>query len=263
VSDREVDSRVERALLHRRYRGVYLVGHVAETPLTLPTAALLAAGPGAVLAFHTAAGLWGLRRMPQGVVDVTVAGCRANRRGLRVHRSALQPHEVTLLDSLPITTPARTVRDLAPVLPRRDLAKLLDDVLIAELATFEDLAEIPVARAILGVTPDPGRARSRAERRLLETLRRGGFPEPALNAIVEGHECDVVWRAQRIVVEYDSWRYHHTPERRARDRRKQAAVEWAGWSVLRMHDDEPAEAFLVRLAQAWPSTTPGTPLFVE
>jgi hypothetical protein len=254
LSDREVDRRVEWALLHRQYRGVYLVGHVARGALTLPTAALLAVGPGGVHSHHTAGARWGWRRELLGIVDVTVPGARrANRKGLRLHTGSLGPHEVTLLDALPVTTPARTVRDLAAVLPRNDLVKLLDDVLISGLATFEELTRIPAARAILGDLPDPGTARCRAERRLLRFVRRAGFPEPELNALVEGHECDVVWRAERLVVEYDSWKYHRTPERRARDRRRQAALERAGWIVLRLPEDEPNEAFLVRLAQAWPA----------
>jgi hypothetical protein len=164
VSDRETDTRVERAHLHRHYRGVYLVGHAARGPLTLPTAALLAVGPRGVLCHHTATGLRGTRRVLDGIVDVTVPGARrASRKGLRLHTGGLEPREVTLFDALPVTSPVRTVRDLAAVLSRDQLAKLLDDTLIAGHATFEELIEIPVARVVWATSRTPGvRAHARS-----------------------------------------------------------------------------------------------------
>lgn len=63
--------------LHRRYRGVYAVGHVAAIELGGEAAALLACGAGALLSHRTGAALWGLSsRSADDPVDVTV---RSNR----------------------------------------------------------------------------------------------------------------------------------------------------------------------------------------
>src|SRR4051794_35211666 len=56
--------------LHRLYWGVYAVGHTVLTREGHWIAAVLAAGPGAVLSHRSAAALWGIR--PSGAIDVTL-----------------------------------------------------------------------------------------------------------------------------------------------------------------------------------------------
>src|SRR5690606_37022779 len=80
-------------------------------------------GAGAVISHHSAAALWERLPRPDGApVDVTVSHHHRGRRpGLRIHRvRALPQDEVTALDAIPITTPARTILDLAAAAtPRR------------------------------------------------------------------------------------------------------------------------------------------------
>ena len=182
------------------------------------------------------------------MVDLTVATGRAGRRGLRFHRATLLDDEVALLDGLPVTTPARTVADLATVLPRRDLVRLVDDVLIGRLATYDELVEaagraagrsgVEHLRAALHMGAGAARARSRAERRLRALAVEAGLPEPESDAEVAGHLCDLVWRDLGLVVEFDSWTYHWTPERFARDRRRHNDLQAAGLALLRVTEDD-------------------------
>ena len=89
--------------LHRVHRGVYAVGHPVLTVNGRRMAAVLAAGPGAVLSFVSAAALWELRATSATRIDVTVRtkGGRA-RQGLRIHRTpTLQTDEVTNHQGIP------------------------------------------------------------------------------------------------------------------------------------------------------------------
>jgi predicted transcriptional regulator of viral defense system len=128
ISDDAVRARALVGRLHRVHRGVYAVGHSALSPEGRCFAAVLAAGRGpcdeagsildywgAAVSHRSAAWLWGLLPATDGPVDVATEGRdgRAKRRGLRIHRPrSLAPADVTLRRGLPITTPARTIRDL-------------------------------------------------------------------------------------------------------------------------------------------------------
>jgi hypothetical protein len=81
-------------------------GRTAEERLAEPRTA-------GVLSHATAARLHGLGDLLDEVVEVTVPTRRQSRRpGLRIHIAALDAHEVTTVDGLPVTTVARTVADL-------------------------------------------------------------------------------------------------------------------------------------------------------
>ena len=97
-------------------------------------------------------------------------------------------------------------------------------------------ARAPLIRELLAVPGDIGAAKSRAELRLLKIVRDAGLPLPSANVLVAGHQFDLVWREQRLIAEYDSWRYHHTPARFAGDRRKHNAAQAAGFAVFRYTD---------------------------
>jgi hypothetical protein len=124
----EIEGRVRRGVLIPLYRGVYALGHAVLRPAGYRLAAVLACGAGAVLSHRSAAVHWALRRSAAMVIDVTNAtGLGRAREGLRVHRSAIEPWECTLHDAVPITTPARTLLDLAEVLPRRALERAVSE----------------------------------------------------------------------------------------------------------------------------------------
>jgi predicted transcriptional regulator of viral defense system len=112
----EIGSRLRNGRLHPLYRGVYLVGHAAPAPGARELGAVLACGPGAVLSHRSAAALWKLLPSVPRDISVTVAG-RDSRGtdGIKVHRVASLPRrEVRKLGPIPITSPARTLLDIAP-----------------------------------------------------------------------------------------------------------------------------------------------------
>src|SRR5215207_8617011 len=60
------------------------------------------------------------------------------------------------------------------------------------------------------------------------------LPRPEVNVYVEGHECDFVWRDQRLIVETDGGAAHGTRRARERDPLRDGDLMIAGWRVWRL-----------------------------
>ncbi len=117
-------------------------------------AAVLALGGDAVLSHATAAGAWDLRRLGSGAIHVTVPSTagRKRRRGIRLHRSrTLTPDQTTRHRGIPITTPARTIIDLARTLEGRALEHALDLADQRSLIDFADLRQRPIPPSLQAV----------------------------------------------------------------------------------------------------------------
>jgi predicted transcriptional regulator of viral defense system len=185
--------RVARGWLRRLHRGVFLVGGTVGT-WSLERAALLAFGPCAVLSHRTAAAIWGMAARDE-VVHVTVTTARRVRDGVRMHRvAALEPGETTRRHGLAVTTPARTLLDLAATVPRSDLERAVNEALVCKVATRKGLlaslarsASHPGARRLgAALMDDRGITRSEAERALRGLLRRARIAPPRTNVRVAG-----------------------------------------------------------------------------
>jgi hypothetical protein len=113
--------RLERGQLHELYRGVYVVGVRRISRKGRCMAAVLASGPGAVLSHRSAAGLWLLLPSAAGKIDVTCSAVQVRRDGIIGHRSHLADDEWLVRDEIPVTSPFRTIFDLAAVLKLREL----------------------------------------------------------------------------------------------------------------------------------------------
>ncbi|NJD11161.1 MAG: type IV toxin-antitoxin system AbiEi family antitoxin domain-containing protein, partial [Gemmatimonadetes bacterium] len=125
LSRRAIQWRAEAGRLHPIFRGVFRVG-----PVVLPhgreMAAVLACGKHAVLSHGTAGAIWEFAPQPAGgAIELSVP--RAVRRritGLVIHRSRhLNATDVTTRAGLPLTTPRRTLLDLAAVMPVSELER--------------------------------------------------------------------------------------------------------------------------------------------
>jgi very-short-patch-repair endonuclease/predicted transcriptional regulator of viral defense system len=242
LSDDGILRRVRAGWLHRVHRGVYAVGRPTLTTHGRFLAAVLSCGPAAVLSHFAAAGLW--RLLPErGLrIDVTVprGGERRRRGAVIVHRAALPAADGTVRDGIPVTTPARTLIDLADVLPRRRLERAFDEAAFLRL-------ELDGLRVILGrrgaaalrrvlEEHEAGttRTRSELEEGVLSVCRRLGLRPPEINVRIEGHTVDFAWREERLIVEADSWQAHGTRAAFERDRRRDADLIAAGWRPLRV-----------------------------
>jgi very-short-patch-repair endonuclease len=242
LGDREIGRRVRAGRLHRIHRGVYAVGHPRLTMHGRLLAAVVSYGDRAVASHHSAAVIWGLRKERGPRVDVTVpgGGGRSRRGAIIVHRSSLPPTDVTICEGIPVTTPARTLIDLADVLPRRALERALDEAAFLRL-DLRTLRPVPgrrgtgrLRRVLARHRPGSTRTRSWLEERMLALCRRAGLPQPEVNQEIEGHEADFVWREARLIVETDGWAAHGTRAAFEWDRRRDAEHTAAGWRVVRI-----------------------------
>ena len=240
-----IGRRVRSGRLRPLHRGVYAVGHLVLRREAHWLAATLACGDAAVLSHAAAASHWGIRQSAASLIDVTVPGGAGRRRpGLRVHRRALLPEEITTHEAIPVTTPARTLLDLAATLPRRALERAVDQTevlrlfdltaLDATIRAHQGRPGAPRLRAVLerhsvGSTL----TRSELEERFLRFCDERGIASPRVNATVAGLEVDFYWPRPRLVVELDGWAFHRTRAAFERDRTRDALLAARGVRVLR------------------------------
>jgi predicted transcriptional regulator of viral defense system len=135
-----IEGRVARGALHVLHRGVYAVGHLALTRDGRWMAAVLACGPDAVLSHRSAGQLWGLVPRSAMTPEVTRPGYCRRRRGMVIHRSVIPADETDIVDGIPVTSPHRTILDLAAVLRRRELERALNE---AEVRDVTDRLSLP------------------------------------------------------------------------------------------------------------------------
>jgi very-short-patch-repair endonuclease len=204
----------------------------------------LACGPGALLSHRTAAALWGVLEAPRrAVVEVTVPGRTwRSQPGVRLHRRDLPGEHVTRRRGIPVTSPARTLLDIATRLSRTGLEEAVAAADRAGLLTTQRLASLlgdfrglPGAaplRAVVGERMDCP-TDSILERRFLRLVKRSGLPLPQTQAHISGYRVDFYWPDLGLVVETDGLRYHRTPADQVRDRKRDQVLTAAGFTVLR------------------------------
>jgi hypothetical protein len=128
--------------LHRIHHHVYAVGHTALPLEGRLWAALLYAGPGAILSHMTAGWAWGLIDVGPRRIHVTTAGRRSSLPDVRVHQSRkVDPVEHR---GLPVTSVPRTLLDLAGVLSARQLRRALAE------ADYRGLLDPAEVESVLG-----------------------------------------------------------------------------------------------------------------
>ena len=180
-------------------------------------------------------------------MDITVGlGGRARRPGIRLHRTrSLPPDEITQLDGLPITTPARTLLDLAAGgLRGRQLEAALDRAELLRLLDFAELQRLlaryprrpgsPALDAVLSrYVAGTVDTRSVLEELVLELCDAHGLPRPQVNCVIEGKVRDFYWPRARLVVEADSYTWHRSPSALDDDRERDVTLMLAGYRTLR------------------------------
>lgn len=249
-------TRLAAGRLHRLHRGVFAV--MGARLLRIEghwLAAVFAVGDGAVLSHRSAAALWDLLPASGLTPEVTVARRVKPRPEIRLHclRSLPQDH-VTTRDAIPSTTVARTIVDLAAVLPPRRLERVLGEAEVQRLYDRNQIETILAAhprrpgsrtlRTLLG-GPDPSTTRTRTplEERFLALCDAAGLPRPECNVPFtrpDGTEIsiDAFWRAAGLAVELDSRGFHSSWRAQVRDRRRDAQLVLAGLKPLRFTEGD-------------------------
>ena len=204
-------------------------------------AAVLYGGDSSVLSFWSAATLWRLRSGVGPKTHVTCPRKRRSSRRITFHHAHLGDDEVTTKQGIPATTPARTLLDLAPLLPSPVLARMVEAAPNRGAPLAELLDRYPgrpgrtrLLAVMEGATP---MTRSDLEAKMLVAIERGGLPRPEVNAAIEGYEVDFAWRKPRVIAELDSYVTHGSRLAFEHDRERDRKLTLAGWRVIRMTNE--------------------------
>ncbi len=241
--------RLKDGRLTRMHNGVYLVGPGAPTRAGRWLAAVIAAGEGALLAGRAAAALQAMHPYWGSRIDVVVPYARtASIYGVRVHRSRrLHPDDYAIEDGIPVTSPERTLVDLAAEVSPGDLKRAYeraDELGLIDHRKLEEAVEraanspgVGELRQLLGYDPTPiNEVRSELERRFYRVVTAAGLPPYSRNVVVEGFEVDAYWSEAGLVVELQSLEFHTDREAFIRDHQRNAALQAAGLRVLPVTD---------------------------
>ena len=172
-----------------------------------------------------------------------------SRSAIEVHVSRMSDDEITVLRGIPVTTPTRTLLDLAAVLNARQLERAINEAEYLRLTDATSLGGLvernrgrPGAGMIrkflashnLGATI----TRSELEARFLAFLDEAVLPRPKVNANIKAQdrwiEADCVWPDRRVIAELDGHASHATTAGFERDRARDRALQAAGWRVIRI-----------------------------
>lgn len=245
VDRRTIHDWTTTAYLHRLLPGVYAVGHPAKTTEADLMAAVLYAGPGAMLSHATAAWWVGLADSKPYMIDVSTPRRCRSLPGIRVHGRRSIEH--SWHNGLPVTLFPQTMVDYATRARltdiRRALAKADFDGGLNVTAIEAELrrgsrGSRKLRLAFLDHQPELARANSGLEVVFFELCESHGLPLPELNARIAGWDVDALFREHRVAVELDAPPNHSRPAQVRRDRRKELALRAAQLFILRYSDDQ-------------------------
>ena len=240
VSEWAISRWLTAGRLHRIHPGVYALGHSSLPLFGRLFAALLYAAPDAALSHTTAAWLWGLVDAEPKRIHLTVPGRRLSMPDVRVHHS--RRPQATTHRGLPVTTVARTLRDIAWMLPYAQLRRALAEADYRGLLVPREVERVlgrgrrgaaALRLALDAHLPDLAATLSVLEERFLALCETSQIPLPEVNATVQGLMVDALWRGERVIVELDGHAAHSRPFAVVRDRQRELALRAAGHLVLR------------------------------
>lgn len=273
LSDNRIHWCIKHGYLIPLHPKVYAVGHAAPSREADLWAAILYAGPGAMLSHRTAAQWRGLIDYPPHSIDVSTPRQIKSISGIKVYgRRRLARHRY---DHLPITSIPQTVLDLAAAsdveLVRHALAVLDfrgEDVLgLDKICGRGRLGTTVLHQALATHQPELAHTRSKLELRFLHWCERHQIPVPQFNVeLLPKIVTDAYWPEARLVVELDGYANHKSRAQLRNDKRKDLKLRTAGFTVHRYDWDLlDAEDVLdevrkdLRGAQARPRPTPSAP----
>jgi len=256
ASPSAVRHRVHSGSWERVGRGVLRRAGSPVTERQTAMAAVLLGG--GVLSHESAAALWGFpgfRLLPAR----TTHGRRSGRHRPPVeglHRTTYLPdHHVTEVDGIPVLTPARLLFQLAASRSVKRMELLTDNAWSRRLvsgrslhAMVDELSEhgrdgMGVMREVLEVRPvDYVPPESNLEARFQQLVRDHDLPEMRRQVEIGGREwlgrVDFLAVDCPLVVLVDGERWHSSLVDEAADARQQAALEAAGFVVVRVSEFE-------------------------
>ena len=207
----------------------------------------------AVVSHHSAGELHRFDGLPWAPPSVTVPHRFTNSfPGVYVHQSTdISDQDVVVVRGLRVTSPERTIIDLAAVIGDGRLDWILDRALAAGLVDLSKLSELFSSLARRG---KPGTTRVRRllekrdqsftppdsvlERHLLGIIEHERLPTPNLQfrppwLVPTDGRVDFAYPDQRLIIEGDGRKWHLLMKSFETDRQRDNLAQLAGWRILR------------------------------
>ena len=184
---------------------------------------------------------------------------------IRAHKLTIKPGDVVMLDGLPVTSPQRTILDLARILRPEDLLAAIDSVLwhrrplvdrdqlLFRLEGFTGRG----ARALAAVLPEvTDHSDSSPESVMRWRIIQFGLPHPEINVPVIEHgvflaQPDLIYRRYRMAFDYEGDHHRTDPVQWQKDLARVPRLQDAGWHHTRIsaQDLRDSHEFLTRLSR--------------
>jgi very-short-patch-repair endonuclease len=237
VSTARITRWVRTGYLRKVLPRVYAVGHLAESVEADLVAAVLYAGPLAMLSHATALWWHGIFEHRPTFTQVSTPHKRGSRLGVTVY----ERRNVDLIHHrrLPTTTVSQALFDFASTAPvdrvvhalaEADYRRLLNPL---ELNALRGPGRATIKEALQRHTPELAKTKSELERAFRRLCQRGQIPPYEINQRVCGIKVDAFWPELKVIVELDGVQGHATPAQMARDHGRDLKLRAAGYIVLR------------------------------
>lgn len=251
VPSSTVADRVTAGLWARPHHGVIDVTQQEWDWARRVLAAVLANPRGTVASHGTAAALHGLPGFRQsGRIEITTPRrARTSAVPYVVHSTTRTDPAAMVVDAVPCFGGLRTALGLATSQPDRVLARAVRELLRRGMLTADDVADgeldaMPgIARLRRAVVHEREAAMLKVESPLEEEiidrlLAIDGLPvfttQTELRIAGTLIRPDILWQAQRVVLEVDGGRWHADHLAATADDERQQRLEAAGWTVVRV-----------------------------
>jgi len=205
LSSADIGRRIRRGGLIRVHRGVYAVGHLPTDDVSRCKGALLAAGPRSAVAFNSAGAYWGIRKYWPKTPQVWVATSHNPPTVETHHTDTLTATEVFQPEpNFRITSPARTLMDLAPTVKTdKQLTWMVSNAIVNGKVRLEQIATV--------LQRHPSDAGAKRLTQLLALFPDEPFRSPweidwppfAAKYDIEGYEMNVLINGTRVDITYD------------------------------------------------------------
>jgi hypothetical protein len=259
-SEAIADGTLTRSQLCTRYtrlfRDVYVNRDEEVTAALRAKAGWLWAKRRGIVAGFSAAALHGSRWVDATTAVELIHENRHRLPGLHTRGDRIEEDEITVVDGVPVTTPARTVLDLGCWYPTTSGVAAIDSLARAteiKAADVELLAQrYPgrrgIARARRAVTLFDAGAQSPKETWLRLVLVEAGLPRPQTQIPVRDEfgqavaYLDMGWEGAKVAVEYDGDQHRTDRSQYSWDIRRLERLQHLGWIVIRVvARDRPAD----------------------
>jgi len=252
LAAKAIPERAMRAIYQPVYPGVYVPAGFELTASQRARAAWLWSRRRGVVSGQSAAALLGAKWVDPLAPAELAYGNRHSPPLIEVHSDTLLDGEVTEVDGIAVTTPARTVFDVGcrtaarlRSVQRLDALMNATDVKITDVDAV--IAEHPGARGLgrlRQVLPlVDGGAESPQETRTRLVLIGAGLPRPQTQVRVFDEYGDFVARLDmgyedlRVGIEYDGPQHWTSREQRDRDIDRYSALLDLGWTIIRVSSE--------------------------